>query len=523
MMGILQPVWIIWGATFLVGLVVVLLVRAVTIRCGLVDRPDPTRKLHRGAISLGGGIAVLITSALVLTGLFRFLDAGAGESPAAWLGWAADPSRLWGPRGTVLSVAALLITMLGVIDDRYPLTGTTKLLFQIAISALVGSFWHPAGNIELFGHVIRIGAFSGPLLMFWLLATINAVNLMDGADGVAGSFSAVAALGIAVVALINGNEMVVVMATILSAALAAFLCFNRPPATIFLGDAGSMLVGLLLGGLAILSVSESGATQAILVPVALLGVPLFDSSVAIVRRWLTGRSIYTADRAHLHHFVAEGLSRRGRSPLWVLAVFGGLSAITSLGAILGARLDSDWPPIVAMALVIAGLVGRRIFGHAEARLLASQAWRMGSGTWRRVRRGEPQIHVTGVSLQGERQWELIWDPLVEFAEKNGLWRLRLDLNMPWLHEGYHGTWTWGPVPEASNQWTLRLPVYCGDRVVGRLDVGGTAEPTQQLKSLDAFAYLVTELQPEIDQLVCAYQAVDGENEPPAQGGMKLIG
>lgn len=523
MLSDLRPIWIIWGLTFLIGVGVVVLVRSVTIRLGLVDRPDPTRKLHHGTVSLGGGISILLTVAVVLVGCQLLMSIEGLELSAELLGWVDSSLLRWGPRWTILMVAAVLITLLGVIDDRYPLTGTTKLLFQIAITALIASFWHPAGNIEIFDQTVEIGALSGPLLMFWLLAAINAVNLMDGADGVAGSFGSVAALGIAMVGLINGNGMVVVMATILSAALTSFLCFNRPPATIFLGDAGSMLVGLLLGSLAILSVSESGMTQAVLIPIALLAVPLFDSSVAVIRRWLTGRSIYSADRAHLHHFVVQGLNRHGHSPLWILAVFGGLASVTAIGAMLGAKLRSDWPPILATLLLVVGLVGRRYFGHAEAQLLASHAWRMGSGTWRRVRRGEPQIHVTGVSLQGGRQWESVWVPLVDFAEKNGLWRLRLDLNMPWLHEGYHGTWTWGPVPEASDQWTLRMPVYCGDRVVGRLDVGGRADPDQQLPTLDALTFLVTELQPEIDKLIRGYGVVSDADKPSLKGGIKLIG
>ncbi|RPH76499.1 MAG: hypothetical protein EHM77_09120, partial [Planctomycetaceae bacterium] len=173
-----------WVAAFLIALGAVWAMRWLTIRVGLVDLPDPTRKLHRGAVSLGGGIAILLSLAVVLV-----LIQAVSRSPLAisligdWFGddtaAYAKAGLSWGYRLTVLAVAAFLITLFGVIDDFVPLSGTTKLLIQIGITALIGSFWSPAGSIEIFGLPLTIGALSGPLLMFWLLASINAVNLID--------------------------------------------------------------------------------------------------------------------------------------------------------------------------------------------------------------------------------------------------------------------------------------------------------------------------------------------------------
>lgn len=517
---------LVWTAALLVAVVAVWSMRWLTIRLGLVDHPDPTRKLHRGAISLGGGIAILLTLAIVLA-LTRVVS----QSPLAisWIGdWfgeetaaCAQAGLTWGGRLTALAVAAFLITLLGVFDDLRPLSGTTKLLIQIGITALIGSFWSPAGNIEIFGLPLAIGALSGPLLMFWLLASINAVNLIDGADGVAGGFGVVSSLGIAAVALISGNETVAVLATVLSAALAGFLCFNRPPATIFLGDAGSMLVGLLLGALACLSVSEAMFKQDLLLPIALVGVPLFDSLVAITRRWLTGRSIYSADRGHIHHLVLAGLKSRQMSPTWIIPIFGGLAAVTAIGAVISTALRRDYPAVLSILLLVGGLVGCRVFGYAEARLLAAHAWRFVAGSWRKFRRGEHRSHVSGVALQGNRQWDLIWRPLVEFAERNDLRGMRLDLNMPWLHEGYHGSWSRGARVEAPEQWSVRLPVICQGRVVGRLDIEGRATGDGQIRSLETFSFLVAELQPAIDRLVCSIDAREPGRESLVDVGESL--
>jgi UDP-GlcNAc:undecaprenyl-phosphate/decaprenyl-phosphate GlcNAc-1-phosphate transferase len=482
-----------WVGSFVIGLSSVWLMRWASHRIGLVDRPDPTRKLHRGDIAVGGGVAILVGSAIAVLATHFWLLPSLG-----------DLSGLpWNHRWTVLAVALVLITIVGVVDDREAMRGKSKLLFQVAISGLVASFWVPTGAISLFHWTIDIGAVSGPLLMLWLLLAINSVNLIDGADGVTGSFGVIAGLGIGVVGWLNGNLTAAILGMVLSAAIAGFLIFNRPPATIFLGDAGSMLIGLAFGGLSILAVGDGRGSQDILIPIALIAVPLFDSAVAVLRRVLTGRSIYTADRGHLHHLVASQLASRGWSPVVMLAIFGGLTAVTSMGAILGVAFSSDLYPIASIVLVVAGLVGFRIFGHAEAQLLASHTRRLGGGMLSRGGKGTPQVHVAGVSLQGERQWDGVWGPLVDFAEKNDLWYLRLDLNMPWRHEGYHGAWIRKPLPDRSEQWSVKLPIICNGRVVGRLDIAGQAAGTSQIESLESFSFLIQELQPAIERLVCS--------------------
>ncbi|HBJ35825.1 MAG TPA: hypothetical protein DDZ51_13975 [Planctomycetaceae bacterium] len=491
----------IWVIAFAIGIAVAFAMRAFSHKIGLVDLPDPTRKLHRGNISLGGGLSVLVTTGLA------YIAADFLISPSA--GWNVF---IWSNRWTTLAIASVMITLLGVVDDYRPLSGKSKLLGQVAITGFLAFNWHPSGLITLFDWSIDIGTISGLLLMFWLLIAINSVNLIDGADGVTGSFGSIASLGIATVALINGNQMVCIVAVALSAALAAFLCFNRPPASIFLGDAGSMLVGFLLGILSCIAVSDPGTPQNILIPIALLGLPLIDSTAAVLRRVLTGRSILMGDRGHLHHLVAAHLSNRGLSPQWMIPIIGGLTLCTTIGAAIGTFFSSGLLALASVGLLIAVLLSLRIFGRAEANLLYAQTRRLGSRLLSPIRRSACVTHNSGVALQGNRQWDHVWQPLVEFAEVNGLWRLRLDLNMPWLHEGYHGSWSRGQMPDANQQWSVKLPIVCRERVVGRLDLVGKIEGTSQIESLEAFSFLIAELQPEMEQLVCS---LDDSNLFPA--------
>lgn len=484
-----------------ISLIAIPLVRSLAHLVGLVDRPDPTRKLHRGDIALGGGLAIFLTCIATLTLLNQFVLPSIGEYrlPGTQRWWA-------------LAFAAAAITGLGVIDDRFELRGKQKLAGQILITFVLALFWQPTGNVLLFGWTLDLGTVAIPLLMIWLLASINAVNLIDGADGVAGSFIAVAAFGIALVAFINGNWAVATLATAIAFGTAGFLCFNRPPASIFLGDAGSMLLGLVLGTLACWSVQRGAQpAQDILIPVTLMGVPLFDSVAALMRRLLTGRSIYIGDRGHLHHIIGSHLSARKLSPTWMLVAFAGLTSVTTAGAVVGSVFRSDLVAILAMIILIAGLIWSRVFGHAEARLLASHTRRVGGSLVSKVRKGQQKAHSSGVPLQGNREWDDVWSPLIEFAEKNRLCQLKLDLNMPWQHEGYHGFWSCGELPERETQWSVKLPIICQRRCIGRLEIIGEAEGESQLESLEAFSFLISEMQPAIESLVCSLDEVRETN------------
>ena len=173
--------------------------------------------------------------------------------------------------------------------------------------------------------------------IIWILGAINSLNLIDGADGWAGSIGTIFSITLGLIALINHHYVDAVIAFAIAGALLGFLRYNFPPASIYLGDAGSMVIGLVLGTLALRCSIKQAATVAFAAPLALWAIPLFDSAAAVMRRKLTGRSIYATDRGHIHHrLLTSGLSSTG-----VLTFIIVLCIITSFG-VLGGRLLRQW-------------------------------------------------------------------------------------------------------------------------------------------------------------------------------------
>ena len=220
-----------------------------------------------------------------------------------------------------------------------------------------------------------------PLTVLWLLGCINAMNLLDGMDGLASMVGLFTAVTMAVIATHQGNQYVAVIAIALAGALAGFLVHNRPPASIFLGDSGSMVIGLVVGILGVCSTLKTSATLAITAPLVVMTFPMFDTFLAVVRRKLTGRRFDAADRQHIHHRLLD----RGMKPWLVLAVIGTLCLATGIAAIVGSIVRSDALAWVTAAMLIILVIRLRLFGHHElalvrgvlARGLAALANRLG--------------------------------------------------------------------------------------------------------------------------------------------------
>src|SRR5262249_12135905 len=260
---------------------------------------------------------------------------------------------------------AVLICAVGVVDDFVGLRGRHKLLGQIAAALTVIGFGVCVRRVQVFGWEIELGLLAVPFTLCWLLGAVNSLNLIDGMDGLLGSLGVIVSLTLAAVAALAGQWLAAVVAVALAGALVGFLRYNLPPASIFLGDGGSMVIGLVLGTLAIQGSLKAPATVVLSAPVVLLTLPLFDTTAAVVRRKLTGRSIYTTDRGHLHHC----LQRRGLSRPGVLVLVGACCLLTG-GAVVASRaFDIEWVAIVTALSVVGTLIVTRLFGHAEAVLV----------------------------------------------------------------------------------------------------------------------------------------------------------
>jgi UDP-GlcNAc:undecaprenyl-phosphate/decaprenyl-phosphate GlcNAc-1-phosphate transferase len=449
---------ILFGGSFLLGLALTPLARRLALRYGMVDRPDGQRKMQGNAVPLGGGVAVLLAAvvSLALMAWDRPVLASALSDQANLL--------------AALLLASIVLCLVGLADDFKSLRGRHKLLGQLFAVGIVISAGQIVTSIQLFSWHFELGVLALPFTAFWLLGAINSLNLIDGMDGLLSSVGTIVTLALAVMAVVSGHWEVAAVAVALAGALAAFLCFNFPPASIYLGDCGSMVVGLIVGVLAISSSLKAPATVALASPAALLIIPIFDTLTAIVRRKLTGRSIYSTDRAHIHHCLLNS----GMSTRRVLALISVLCVLTVLGVLGSLAANNEWLALLAALTVVGILIVTRLFGYAEFLLIKERL----RGVYAASRPAEPlkKSHTQEVRLQGSVDWKEVWASLTTSAEQLNLISLCLDVNIPALHEGYHARWAaLSHEGVGRPQWQTALPLVVNGHEVGRLDITGVRD------------------------------------------------
>lgn len=278
-------------------------VRKTAFKIGAIDSPD-CRKVHCKTMPRLGGLAVFLAFAATVVFTQQLDD-----------------------KITGLLVGGLVIVLLGVLDDTRGLPAKVKLVGQIAAAAAVIPFGIQVEFITnpINGQLLHLGLWGIPVTIFWIISVTNAVNLIDGLDGLAGGTSFIAALTLAAItwqqsSLLGGTGMeVTALAIILAASVLGFLRYNFFPAKIFLGDTGSMFLGYALGTLAVMGVAKTATAISVIIPMVILGIPLLDVLFAILRRYQSQRPIFQPDKEHLHHrLMALGLSHRQT----VLVIYG---------------------------------------------------------------------------------------------------------------------------------------------------------------------------------------------------------
>ncbi len=437
------------------------LVRMFAYRLGMVDRPDGVRKLQKTPIPLGGGVAIYLAFTATVIGLFVV------PNP-----WREDLRAHWNYYAGLLASAAC-ICVVGLLDDWKNLRGRQKLIGQIAAIAILISSGLVIRKFMIFEWQFDLGMLSIPFTAFWLLGAINALNLIDGVDGLATSIGLVFSLALATMAYKMGHQSDALIALALAGSLGGFLIYNFPPAKMYLGDAGSMLIGLVVGALAIRSSLKGPVTVALAAPTAVWAVLIFDVSMAIVRRKLTGRSVYTTDRGHLHHTLLQ----RGFSGPLIVVWVGMLCAFCAAGALASIVYQNDFLALGSAAAVISTLVLTRFFGHSECALLVRSMKSLFVSMLRLPAGGERKEEPFSSRLQGDREWDALWERLTEYAERFDLCMVQLNVNLPALHEEYHAVWKRKHGAEQDQMWHATLPLVCEDgHAIGRLRLAGLAEP-----------------------------------------------
>jgi UDP-GlcNAc:undecaprenyl-phosphate GlcNAc-1-phosphate transferase len=354
-----------------------------------------------------------------------------------------------------------------------------------------------------------------PITLFWFVGAINAFNLLDGIDGLASSVGLILSLALAAMAWYLGHHAEALIALALAGSLLAFLIFNFPPASIFLGDAGSMLIGLLLGILAIRSSLKGPATVALAAPVAILAIPILDTGMAILRRRLTGRSIYETDRGHLHHCLMQrGFSGR-TTLLWIVS----LCVITAAGALLGVVQQSDALAVGTVVLVVCTLAVTGMFGLSECQLLGQRMKNFSTSLVSRPGTWPPQFIPRGTQLHGDQEWDELWQMLVEYAERFDLTSVWLNVNVPAVHEEYHAHWQRKGADEWQ-MWQVQIPLIHQGVTIGKLGLAGRGVSDAQLswmsELIDGLNPFQTLLRDLLDQLLATpEQSAELPGEAPS--------
>jgi len=342
--------------TFLIVLGLTPLVRSKAAAWGAVDLPNQ-RKVHKGAMPRLGGLVIylaFIPVALVSTSF---------KTPVIGL-----------------AVGATLIVALGIMDDIIGISPRIKLVGQILAAFSVIPFGvrvefitNPMNN-----DLLMLGLAGIPVTIFWLVAVTNAVNLIDGLDGLAGGVSCIASLTMAAIALtqfkifgVSGQMEIILLALLLASATIGFLRYNFYPASIFLGDSGSMLLGFSLGVISVMGLTKSATAISVIIPVVVMGIPLLDTVFAIVRRYHKHCPIFQPDRQHLHHqLLARGYSHRQS----VLMIYG-VSLIMGVSAVVMNMLSTNQAMLLlvllaCLVIITANKIG--VTGMREYRIQKSE-------------------------------------------------------------------------------------------------------------------------------------------------------
>ncbi len=446
---------LLFGAAWGLSSILTAVICRLAPRVGLVDKPDTHRKLHTSSTPLGGGVAVYLATSLVLAALL-IVATPLSQTIAAH---AADIR--W------LLLAGAVIVLVGLVDDRLGLRGRAKLGGQVVAVAVLMAGGLVVHKVAFFGWQMELGLLSIPFTMFWLLGAINALNLLDGIDGMATTIGFILVSAIAVLAWLTGNLYVQIVAIAFAGSLLGFLRFNFPPARIFLGDAGSMLIGLIVGALAIKASLKGPGTVLIAAPLAVWAIPAFDSLAAILRRKLTGRSVYSTDRGHLHHRLLGQLGSNTR----VLACVGAACAVTAGAALFSVFVQNDLFALVTCLVVVAVFVVSDLFGRAELSLLANHLGHLGRSMLHPLVR-RSSAAASAVRLQGNRPWELLWQTLTDAGQQLSLAKIHLDVNIPSLHEGYSASWNSSKRVDVDELWSIEIPLTFIGQPAGRLTVWG---------------------------------------------------
>lgn len=432
---------------------------------GWVSAPNHERHLHSTPLPRLGGVAIFIS--------FTCCTALA----ALWIARHPELHRHFSLKtvATILGPAALIF-LLGVYDDLRGVGPYVKFSVQAIAATMLFLGGLRIVNIPVVFGDRSLPWFVGlPLTIVWVLAITNAFNLIDGLDGLAAGSALFSTLVAFVVALLNGPSLVAVMTIALAGAILGFLRYNFNPATIFLGDSGSLFIGFILSALALYGAQKAPTIVAVAIPIVSFGLPILETALSILRRLISGRPVFTADREHIHHkLLQHGMTHRQ-----VVIVLYGVSAVFAM-----LSLFLLWPTGSSLGLVLAVLgigiwIGVQHLGYLEFGELARVAHRT---------LNQPQIFVNNLAirrateeLKVARDYEQVRKVLIAAFGSNDFDGFELKVDAPPgenaaddSRRGLGFRWSKAGVPKALDGvpvWTIALELLStGHRHRGKLNI-----------------------------------------------------
>jgi len=354
-----MPVGVYYGIGFAVALLIALFmtpwVKKFAFRIGAIDKPN-ARKVHTRIMPRLGGLAIYVAFVAGFLLLYPFLPDGLLN--------AYDMNLIKG-----LLVGGTIIVLIGALDDRFELSAKVKLVGQIAAACVVVfGFGIKINLLNIpFGATMQPVAewLAIPLTIFWIVGCTNAINLIDGLDGLAAGVSAIAIGTILVMASLMGSEPVILVSALLLGGVIGFLVFNFHPAKIFMGDSGSLFLGFALATLSMLGFKQV-AVVSFVTPLLIIGVPLSDTFFAIVRRMVNKKPIFAPDKGHLHHCLRElGFSHR-RTVLIIYGIAAFFGACAIVQSVVVQSPAANWVTFIVIAVLMFVLqIGAELIGIVD--------------------------------------------------------------------------------------------------------------------------------------------------------------
>lgn len=427
--------------SFVLSLVLTPVVRNAFRRWGLVDHPGDERRVHDHPVPRVGGVAIVLAYVLSYAAMFALgLNAG----------------LLWNSIALRLLPAATLVFAIGLVDDLLSLKPWQKLLAEFLAAGLA----YLAGvHVDGFGGFHIGHGWSFPLTIIWLVGCANAVNLIDGIDGLATGVGLFATCTMVLAALLQGNIVLALAVVPLAGCLLGFLRYNFNPATIFLGDSGSLFIGFLLGCYGVLWSQKAATILGMTAPLMALAVPLLDTGLAIARRFLRHQPIFGADRRHIHHRLLD----RGLTPRKAALILYGCCALGACFSLF--MMNRHLSGLVIVVFCLITWIGIQYLGYTEfgvaGRMFVEGAFRRLLHSQIALQTYEDRLNAAATA---DEYWEVIEAALREF----GFHRAHMSLG------GRSFVWQDSVHPVSS--WDMTIPISDSDFVHLTRPFGALGQP-----------------------------------------------